>query len=191
MKFNFGKQKAKLGTSIDKSKLLTSQSRVSVDKSRMSFLSSMTDNGKEEETEQSKNQRILQTIITDFNIGKTLSLHDYCIENSNNDLNFLSSITNTNKRLGDFVFTSPKEEGEKFQLVEKHIVDTYKEENAHYKHSIDKLQKAISELKTSLFKTTMVFKICLSFKSPLNITLDTSGHSLVPYTPLSKNDTLL
>ena len=155
MKFNFGKQKAtKLGSSIDKSKLLTSQSRVSVDRSRMSFLSSMTDNGKEEETEQSKNERVLQTIITDFNIGKKLSLQDYCIENSNNDLNFLTSITSTNQRLGDFVFTSPKEEGEKSQLVEKHIVDTYREENAHYKHSIDKLQRAISELKTSLFKTT-------------------------------------
>ena len=155
MKFNFGKQKAtKLGSSIDKSKLLTSQSRVSVDRSRMSFLSSMTDNGKEEETEQSKNERVLQTIITDFNIGKKLSLQDYCIENSNNDLNFLTSITSTNQRLGDFVFTSPKEEGEKSQLVEKHIVDTYREENAHYKHSIDKLTKAISELKTSLFKTT-------------------------------------
>ena len=155
MKFNFGKQKtSKLGASIDKSKLVTSQSRVSVDKSRMSFLSSMTDNGKEEETEQNKNERVLQTIITDFNIGKKLSLQDYCIENSNNDLNFLTSITNTNQRLGDFVFTSPKEEGEKCQLVEKNIVDTYREENAHYKHSIDKLQRAISELKTSLFKTT-------------------------------------
>ena len=155
MKFNFGKQKtSKLGASIDKSKLVTSQSRVSVDKSRMSFLSSMTDNGKEEETEQSKNERVLQTIITDFNIGKKLSLQDYCIENSNNDLNFLTSITSTNQRLGDFVFTSPKEEGEKCQLVEKNIVDTYREENAHYKHSIDKLQRAISELKTSLFKTT-------------------------------------
>ncbi len=155
MKFNFGKQKtSKLGASIDKSKLVTSQSRVSVDKSRMSFLSSMTDNGKEEETEQNKNERVLQTIITDFNIGKKLSLQDYCIENSNNDLNFLTSITSTNQRLGDFVFTSPKEEGEKCQLVEKNIVDTYREENAHYKHSIDKLQRAISELKTSLFKTT-------------------------------------
>ena len=154
MKFNFGKQKTKLGASIDKSKLVTSQSRVSVDRSRMSFLSSMTDNGKEEETEQNKNERVLQTIITDFNIGKKLSLQDYCIENSNNDLNFLTSITSTNQRLGDFVFTSPKEEGEKCQLVEKNIVDTYREENAHYKHSIDKLQRAISELKTSLFKTT-------------------------------------
>ena len=154
MKFNFGKQKTKLGASIDKSKLVTSQSRVSVDRSRMSFLSSMTDNGKEEETEQNKNERVLQTIITDFNIGKKLSLQDYCIENSNNDLNFLTSITSTNQRLGDFVFTSPKEEGEKCQLVEKSIVDTYREENAHYKHSIDKLQRAISELKTSLFKTT-------------------------------------
>ena len=114
----------------------------------------MTDTGKEEETEQNKNERLLQTIITDYNIGKHLSLDAYCIENSNNDLNFLTSITSTNKRLDDFVFTSPKEEGEKCQLVEKNIVDTYKEENAHYKHSIEKLQRAISELKNSLFKTT-------------------------------------
>ena len=156
MKFNFGKQKSKLGITIENKNKLNSLSiqRKSVDKSRMSFLSSMTDTGKEEETEQNKNERLLQTIITDYNIGKHLSLDAYCIENSNNDLNFLTSITSTNKRLDDFVFTSPKEEGEKCQLVEKTIVDTYKEENAHYKHSIEKLQRAISELKNSLFKTT-------------------------------------
>jgi hypothetical protein len=155
MKFNFGKQKAtKLGSSIDKSKLLTSQSRVSVDRSRMSFLSSMTDNGKEEETEQSKNERVLQTIITDFNIGKKLSLQDYCIENSNNDLNFLTSITSTNQRLGDFVFTSPKEEGEKSQLVERSILDKYREENSHNEEQIKKLNLNITDMKNKLFKST-------------------------------------
>ena len=56
MKFNFGRQKSKIGISMENKNKLNSLSiqRKSVDKSRMSFLSSMTDTGKEEETEQNK-----------------------------------------------------------------------------------------------------------------------------------------
>ena len=45
MKFNFGRQKSKIGISMENKNKLNSLSiqRKSVDKSRMSFLSSMTD----------------------------------------------------------------------------------------------------------------------------------------------------
>ena len=171
MKLNFGKQKTRKFKDLDHFKILNSMNQKTIDKSRTSFLSIMTDNNGEIETEQEKNDKLLQTIITDYNIGKKLPLKDYCIENSDIDINFLSSIINTNKRLNDYILVSPKEEGEKMQLVEKPIIDKYREENSHYEHSIQKFNKAIKELKINFFKTTgekNFIKQALDFQNKIN-----------------------
>ena len=171
MKLNFGKQRTRKFKDNDRFKILNLTSSRNPDKSRTSFLSIMTDNNGEIETEQEKNDKLLQTIITDYNIGKHLSLKDYCIENSDIDFNFLSSITNTNKRLNDYILVSPKEEGEKMKLIEKSIVDKYREENSHYEHSIQKFNKAIKDLKISFFKTTgekNFIKQALDYQNKIN-----------------------
>ena len=171
MKLNFGKQKTRKFKDLDHFKILSTISQKNTDKSRTSFLSVMTDNNGEIETEEEKNNKLLQTIITDYNIGKKLPLKDYCIENSDIDINFLSSIINTNKRLNDYILVSPKEEGEKMQLVEKPIIDKYREENSHYEHSIQKFNKAIKELKINYFKTVgekNFVKQAFDFQNKLN-----------------------
>ena len=171
MKLNFGKQKTRKFKDLDQFKILSTISQKNTDKSRTSFLSVMTDNNGEIETEEEKNNKLLQTIITDYNIGKKLPLKDYCIENSDIDFNFLSSITNTNKRLNDYILVSPKEEGEKMKLIEKSIVDKYREENSHYEHSIQKFNKAIKELKINYFKTVgekNFVKQAFDFQNKLN-----------------------
>ena len=171
MKLNFGKQKTRKFKDLDHFKILSTISQKNTDKSRTSFLSVMTDNNGEIETEEEKNNKLLQTIITDYNIGKKLPLKDYCIENSDIDFNFLSSITNTNKRLNDYILISPKEEGERMQLVEKSIIDKYREENSHYEHSIQKFNKAIKELKINYFKTVgekNFVKQAFDFQNKLN-----------------------
>ena len=119
----------------------------------MSILTSNLEMNKEE-IEENKTEKLILNIIKKYQEEHQVDLQGYCIENNKKDLEFLEDMQNTDKELTDFNFTSPKEEGEKFQLVEKSIVDKYKEENAHYEESIKKLEKKISEIKNNLFKAT-------------------------------------
>ena len=52
-------------------------------------------------------------------------------------------MTNINKQFEDFVFSSPREEGEKCQLVEKTIVDKCRQEKEKYIKTVNKLNNEI------------------------------------------------
>ena len=126
--------------------------------SRLSFMSSMTDQQKEEPLEVRK-ERLLENIIKSFNTNNKSNLNkndltNYAIENNQNDIDFLSQIESTNTTLESFKFTSPKEEGEKCQLVERSILDKYREENNHNEEQIRKLNFNINDMKNKLFKST-------------------------------------
>jgi hypothetical protein len=124
--------------------------------SRLSFMSSMTDQQKEEPLEVRK-ERLLENIIKSFNTNDKSNKNDltnYAIENNQNDIDFLSQIESTNSTLESFKFTSPKEEGEKSQLVERSILDKYREENSHNEEQIKKLNLNITDMKNKLFKST-------------------------------------
>jgi hypothetical protein len=102
-------------------------------------------------------QKILDDLIKNYsknNIPDNNDINNYCLENSKNDYNFLTELNNINTQINDFVFTSPKEEGEKYHLVEKTIIDKYKEENINYQKSVEKYTELIKNLKEDLFKST-------------------------------------
>lgn len=150
------KKKGTLGSIISEKSVIDASKRGEKSKlmeSRMSILTSGLEMNKEE-IEQNKTEKLLEQIISKFQGENKTELSDYCIENNNQDLNFLIEMNNTNKELSDFNFTSPKEEGEKFQLVEKSIVDKYREENTKYSESIQKLKIKIADIKEKLFKAT-------------------------------------
>ena len=157
--FSFlGRQNKKKGTlnSISEKSVIDASKRGDKSKmmeSRMSILTSNLEMNKEE-IEENKTEKLILNIIKKYQEEHQIDLQGYCIENNKKYLEFLEDMQNTDKELSDFNFTSPKEEGEKFQLVEKSIVDKYKEENAHYEESIKKLEKKISEIKNNLFKAT-------------------------------------
>ena len=157
--FSFlGRQNKKKGTlnSISEKSVIDASKRGDKSKmmeSRMSILTSNLEMNKEE-IEENKTEKLILNIIKKYQEEHQVDLQGYCIENNKKDLEFLEDMQNTDKELTDFNFTSPKEEGEKFQLVEKSIVDKYKEENTHYEESIKKLDKKISEIKNNLFKAT-------------------------------------
>lgn len=157
--FSFlGRQNKKKGTlnSISEKSVIDASKRGDKSKmmeSRMSILTSNLEMNKEE-IEENKTEKLILNIIKKYQEEHQVDLQGYCIENNKKDLEFLEDMQNTDKELTDFNFTSPKEEGEKFQLVEKSIVDKYKEENTHYEESIKKLEKKISEIKNNLFKAT-------------------------------------
>lgn len=157
--FSFlGRQNKKKGTlnSISEKSVIDASKRGDKSKmmeSRMSILTSNLEMNKEE-IEENKTEKLILNIIKKYQEEHQVDLQGYCIENNKKDLEFLEDMQNTDKELTDFNFTSPKEEGEKFQLVEKSIVDKYKEENAHYEESIKKLEKKITEIKNNLFKAT-------------------------------------
>ena len=150
----------KLSRRITKSSISNLLSTQKKDKkentSRLSFMSSMTDQQKEEPLEVRK-ERLLENIIKSFNTNDKSNKNDltnYAIENNQNDIDFLSQIESTNSTLESFKFTSPKEEGEKSQLVERSILDKYREENSHNEEQIKKLNLNISDMKNKLFKST-------------------------------------
>lgn len=139
---------------------LNSVDRSSIDASKYkSHLSILASNFETKEEEQPPVQKrttlLLEEIISKY--SSTVSESDLsacCIENSKKDLDYLTSIATASKSLSDFVFASPKEEGEHLQLVEKSIVDKLRDENLHYSNALNKLKDKISELKLKLFKAT-------------------------------------
>lgn len=140
---------------------LNSVDRSSIDaskyKSHLSILASNFETKEEEQQQplQKKTTLLLEEIISKYNSTMNESdLSAYCIENSKKDYDYLTSIASASKSLNDFVFTSPKEEGEHLQLVEKSIVDKLRDENTNYSNALNKLKTKITELKLKLFKAT-------------------------------------
>lgn len=167
-----GKKKGTFSTVSEKSSIDASK-RMFSDKSMMSRISQE----KEELTEENKLEKILDMLTINYHKEKEKEVNDnansnnielpssskalpiidlnkYCIENSKNELLFLSKMRTANDTLSQFGFTSPKEEGEKCQLVEKVLVDKLKQENEELAVKIKKMKAKIEEKTKGLFKAT-------------------------------------
>jgi len=121
-------------------------------KTKLSMLSSFTDTKLEGKSIEEPS-KVFEKLIKNYSkINKKTNITDYCIENSQKDLGFLTEMTNINKQFEDFVFSSPREEGEKCQLVEKTIVDKCRQEKEKYIKAVNKLTNEMNDLKHKLSK---------------------------------------
>lgn len=149
--FGLGKKNTtRLDKSHNKSKLKEASN------TKISQMSSITDtkfDGKSSEEPEKTLEKLIKK-YSKINTAQERNINDYCIENSLKDLGFLNQITTINKQLDDFVFTSPKEKGEKCRLVEKSVSDKCKEENIQFTESVKKLEEEVKKLKSTLFKDT-------------------------------------
>ena len=121
-------------------------------KTKISMMSSFTDT-KLEGRSSDEPEKVLEKLITNYSkINDKNNINDYCIENSQKDLGFLNEIFSINKLFKDFMFLSPREEGEKCQLVEKSIVDKFRKEKEKYTKAVNKLTNEIEDLKKDYLK---------------------------------------
>ena len=121
-------------------------------KTKLSMLSSFTDTKLEGKSIEEPG-KVFERLIKNYSkVNKKNDLNDYCIENSQKDLGFLSEMFSMNKQFEDFVFSSPREEGEKCQLVEKTIVDKCRQEKEKYIKTVNKLNNEMNDLKQKLAK---------------------------------------
>jgi hypothetical protein len=121
-------------------------------KTKLSILSSFTDTKLEGKSVEEPG-KVFERLIKNYSkINKKSNINDYCIENSQKDLGFLTEMTNINKQFEDFVFSSPREEGEKCQLVEKTLVDKCRQEKEKYIKAVNKLTNEMNDLKQKLSK---------------------------------------
>ena len=121
-------------------------------KTKLSMLSSFTDTKLEGKSTEEPN-KVFERLIKNYSkIKDKNNINDYCIENSQKDMSFLTEMISINKQFADFVFSSPREEGEKCQLVEKTIVDKCRQEKEKYIKAVNKLTNEMNDLKQKLSK---------------------------------------
>ena len=121
-------------------------------KTKLSMMSSFTDTKLEGKSSEEP-EKILEKLIVNYSKSNDKNdINDYCIENSQKDLGFLNEMSSINKQFEDFMFSSPREEGEKCQLVEKSIIDKCRQEKEKYLKTVKKLTNAVEDLKLKLSK---------------------------------------
>ena len=120
-------------------------------KTKLSMMSSLMDSKEGKSSEEP--EKVLEKLITNYSKANDKNdINDYCIENSQKDHGFLNEIFSINKQFEDFMFSSPREEGEKCQLVEKSIVDKCRQEKEKYLKTVKKLTNAVEDIKAKLTK---------------------------------------
>ena len=121
-------------------------------KTKLSMMSSLTDTKLEGKSSEEP-EKVFEKLITNYSkVNDKNDINDYCIENSQKDFGFLNEMFSINKHFEDFMFSSPREEGEKCQLVEKSIVDKCRQEKDKYIKAVNKLTKEVEDLKNKLSK---------------------------------------
>ena len=121
-------------------------------KTKLSMLSSFTDTKLEGKSIEEPEKVLEKLKINYSKVNDKNNINDYCIENSQKDSGFLNEIFSINKLFKDFMFLSPREEGEKCQLVEKSIVDKFRKEKEKYTKAVNKLTNEIEDLKKDYLK---------------------------------------
>ena len=121
-------------------------------KTKLSMMSSLTDTKLEGKSSEEPEKVFEKLIINYSKVNDKNNISDYCIENSQKDFGFLNEMFSINKQFEDFMFSSPREEGEKCQLVEKSIVDKCRQEKEKYIKAVNKLTKEVEDLKNKLSK---------------------------------------
>lgn len=121
-------------------------------KTKISMMSSLTDTKLEGKSTEEP-EKVFEKLITNYSkVNDKNNINDYCIENSQKDFGFLNEMFSVNKQFEDFMFSSPREEGEKCQLVEKSIVDKCRQEKEKYIKAVNKLTNEVEDLKNKLSK---------------------------------------
>ena len=121
-------------------------------KTKLSMMSSLTDTKLEGKSSEEP-EKVFEKLIKNYSkINDKNNINDYCIENSQKDFGFLNEMFSINKQFDDFIFSSPREEGEQCQLVEKSIVDKCRQEKEKYIKAVNKLTKEVEDLKSKLSK---------------------------------------
>jgi len=122
-------------------------------KTKISMMSSFTDTKLEGKSSEEP-EKILEKLIVNYSKSNDKNdINDYCIENSQKDLGFLNEMFSINKQFEDFMFSSPREEGEKCQLVEKTLVDKCRQEKEKYMKAVKKYTKEVEDISQRLSKT--------------------------------------
>ena len=121
-------------------------------KTKLSMMSSLTDTKLEGKSSEEPEKVLEKLIINYSKVNDKNNINDYCIENSQKDFGFLNEMFSINKQFEDFMFSSPREEGEKCQLVEKSIVDKCRQEKEKYIKAVKKLTNEVEDLKNKLSK---------------------------------------
>ena len=122
-------------------------------KTKLSMMSSFTDTKLEGKSSEEP-EKILEKLIVNYSKSNDKNdINDYCIENSQKDLGFLNEMFSINKQFEDFMFSSPREEGEKCQLVEKTLVDKCRQEKEKYMKAVKKYTKEVEDISQRLSKT--------------------------------------
>lgn len=117
------------------------------------MMSSFTDTKLEGKSSEEP-EKILEKLIVNYSKSNDKNdINDYCIENSQKDLGFLNEMFSINKQFEDFMFSSPREEGEKCQLVEKTLVDKCRQEKEKYMKAVKKYTKEVEDISQRLSKT--------------------------------------
>ena len=121
-------------------------------KTKISMISSLTDTKVEIKTSEI-NEKVLEKLVTNYSKENNIkNLDGFCMENNQKDFGFLTGISSTNKQLEEFAFSSPREEGEQCQLIEKNIIDKCREEKDKYIKTVNKLNKEVEEISFKLSK---------------------------------------
>lgn len=122
-------------------------------KTKISMMSSFTETKLEGKSSEEP-EKILEKLIVNYSKSNDKNdINDYCIENSQKDLGFLNEMFSINKQFEDFMFSSPREEGEKCQLVEKTLVDKCRQEKEKYMKAVKKYTKEVEDISQRLSKT--------------------------------------
>jgi hypothetical protein len=121
-------------------------------KTKISMMSSLTDTKLEGKSSEEPEKVFEKLIINYSKINDKNNINDYCIESSQKDFGFLNEMLSINKQFDDFIFSSPREEGEQCQLVEKSIVDKCRQEKEKYIKAVNKLTNEVEDLKSKLSK---------------------------------------
>ena len=121
-------------------------------KTKLSMMSSLTDTKLEGKSSEEPEKVFEKLIINYSKINDKNNINDYCIESSQKDFGFLNEMLSINKQFDDFIFSSPREEGEQCQLVEKSIVDKCRQEKEKYIKAVNKLTNEVEDLKSKLSK---------------------------------------
>ena len=116
------------------------------------MMSSLTDTKLEGKSSEEPEKVFEKLIINYSKINDKNNINDYCIESSQKDFGFLNEMLSINKQFDDFIFSSPREEGEQCQLVEKSIVDKCRQEKEKYIKAVNKLTNEVEDLKSKLSK---------------------------------------
>ena len=121
-------------------------------KTKLSMMSSFTDTKLEGKSSEEP-EKILEKLIVNYSKSNDKNdINDYCIENSQKDLGFLNEMSSINKQFEDFMFSSPREEGEKCQLVEKTEIDKCRQEKENYMKAVKKYTKEVEDINQRLSK---------------------------------------